>query len=139
MNFENLKMKESESVDQYMTQVMNTVNQLRMNGEEIPDQRVVEKVLRTLPKKFDAVVIAIEESKDLTQLSVDELLGSLLSHESRMNMYDDSLENAFRSQVSISRGRGGSKSRGRGKSKKDSTTKEIVQNKKGDQIKILIA
>jgi hypothetical protein len=68
---------------------------------------VVEKVLRTLPKNFGAVVIAIEVSKDLAQLSVDELLGSLLSHESRMNTYDNSLENAFISQVSISRVRGG--------------------------------
>jgi hypothetical protein len=75
MNFENLKMKESDSVDQFMTQVMNIVNQLRMNGEELLDQKVVEKVLRTFPKKFDVVVVAIEESKDLTQLSVDELLG----------------------------------------------------------------
>jgi hypothetical protein len=71
-----------------MTQVMNIVNQLRMNGEELPDQKVVEKVLRTLPKKFDAMVVAIEESKDLTQLSVDELLGSLVSHESRINRND---------------------------------------------------
>lgn len=85
MNFENLKMKESESLEQFMTQVMNIVRQLKMNGEEMPDHKVVQKVLRTLPKKFDTVVIAIEESKDLTQLSLDELWASLLSHESRMN------------------------------------------------------
>ena len=90
----------------------NDVNQLKMNGEQLPNQKLVEKVLRTFPKKFDAVVVAIEESKDLKQLSVDELLGFMLSHESRMNRYDDSLENEFRSQVSISRGRGGSESRG---------------------------
>ena len=35
MNFENLKMKELELVDQYITHVMNIVNQLRMNGEEL--------------------------------------------------------------------------------------------------------
>ena len=44
---------------------MNIVNQLRMNGEELSDQKVVEKVLRTLPRKFDPVIVAIEESKDL--------------------------------------------------------------------------
>ena len=85
MNFEYLKMKELESVDQYITQVMNIVNQLRMNGEELLDQKVVEKFLRTLPKKFDHVVVAIEESKDLSQLSVDQLMGSLLSHDSKIN------------------------------------------------------
>jgi hypothetical protein len=53
-----------------MTQVMKIENQLRMNGEEIPYERVVENILRTLPKKFDAMVIVIEEFKDLTQLSL---------------------------------------------------------------------
>jgi hypothetical protein len=91
MNFENLKMKESESLEEFMIQVMNIVSQLKMNGEKIPDHKVVQKVLRTLPKKFDAVVIAIEESKDLKQLSLDELLGSLLSHESRMHTSVDTL------------------------------------------------
>jgi Tfp pilus assembly protein PilO len=54
--FETLKMSESESVDQYMTKVMGIVNQLRINGEKMEDQRVVEKVLRSLPKKFEMVV-----------------------------------------------------------------------------------
>ena len=55
----------------------------------------------------------------MTHLLVDELLGSLLSHESMKNMYDNSLENAFRSHVSISRGRGWIRSRGRGRSDKN--------------------
>ena len=42
-------------------------NQLRINGEkELTDQRLVEKVLRSLPKKFEMVVTALLESKDLT-------------------------------------------------------------------------
>lgn len=73
-----------------MTEFMNIVNMLRMNGEEFVDHRVAEKILRTFLKKSDAVVISIEEYKDLTQLSVHEMLGSLLSHESIMNRYDDS-------------------------------------------------
>ena len=48
-----------------MTKVMGIVNQLRINGEnELTDQRVVEKVLRCLPKKFEMVVTAILELKD---------------------------------------------------------------------------
>ena len=85
--FEILKMVESESVDQFMTKVMGIVNQLRINGEkELTNQRVVEKVLRCLPKKFEMVVTAILESKDLTKFSIEELTGSLLSHEARMNL-----------------------------------------------------
>jgi hypothetical protein len=34
-DFENLKMKDSESVDSFMTQVMNVVNQLRKYGDDL--------------------------------------------------------------------------------------------------------
>jgi len=44
---------------------------------------IVEKVLQSLPNKFNMVVVATDESKDLTQLIVEELKGSLLTHESR--------------------------------------------------------
>jgi hypothetical protein len=47
--------------------VINIVNQLRRNGEEILDQKVVEKVLTTFPKKFEVVAVSIQESNDLTQ------------------------------------------------------------------------
>jgi hypothetical protein len=60
------------------------------------------------------VVVTIEESKDLSTLTVEELMGSLLTHENRFSRNTESLENAFQSQASISRGRGrGNRSRGR--------------------------
>jgi hypothetical protein len=94
--FETLRMSESESVDQFMTKVMGIINQLRINGEkELTDQRVVEKVLRSLPKKFEMVVTALLESKDLTNFSIEELTGSLLSHEARMTLDLGTLEHAF--------------------------------------------
>ena len=62
-----------------MTKFMGIVNQLRNDGEkELTDQRVIEKVLRNLPKKFEMVVTSILESKDLTKFSIEELSGSLL-------------------------------------------------------------
>ena len=96
-DFENLKMNNSETVDNFMTQVMSVVNQLRQYGEYFQDQRVIEKLLRCFPNKFEAVVVPIEEFKNLSQMHIDELTGSLLSHESRMNRYDDTpLENSFK-------------------------------------------
>ena len=68
---------------------------------------MIEKVLRYLSTKFDVVVTAIEEAKDLKKMKVDELMGSLLSHEARIDRNKDStLETTFKSQVSISRGLG---------------------------------
>jgi hypothetical protein len=60
---------------------MELVNQLRIHGEKIEDKKIVEKVLRILPKKFEMVVISIEESNDLYKLTIKELMGSLLSHD----------------------------------------------------------
>jgi hypothetical protein len=59
-------MKDSDSVDHFMMQVMSIVNQLRAHGEDIQDQKVVKKVLKSLPVKFDMVVVSIEESKNLS-------------------------------------------------------------------------
>ncbi|KAK3002315.1 hypothetical protein RJ639_021440 [Escallonia herrerae] len=58
---------------------------MRSYEEKISDEAVVAKVLRSLTPKFDHVVVAIEESKDLSIFSFDELMGSLQAHESRIN------------------------------------------------------
>lgn len=65
--------------------------------------------------------MTIEEAKDLASLTINELMGSLLSHEAKIDKNKDStLETAFKSQVSISRerGRGRSRSRGRGRGRR---------------------
>jgi hypothetical protein len=112
-NFETMSMKDTETVDQFMTSVKHLVHQIQRQGEDIPDQKIVEKVLRSLPEKFNMVVVAIEESKDLTTFSIDQLLGSLLSHEARLQRENTSLESAFQTQATTSKGRGrGGRSRG---------------------------
>jgi hypothetical protein len=99
-------MTESENVDQFMTRVMGIVNQIRLTGETIIDQCIFEKILRSLPKKFEMVVKTILESKDLSSFSTDELIGSLVTHETRLHLTDESISNAFKTQFSFSRGRG---------------------------------
>ena len=55
-------------------------------------------MLRSLLQKFDMVVIAIEKlAKDLTNLFLEEIMGFLLKHETRLQRRSTSLESAFQS------------------------------------------
>jgi transcriptional regulator with GAF, ATPase, and Fis domain len=113
--FDSLKMKESETIEAFFNRVFSIVNQMRVNGEKLEDQRVVEKILRSLTRKFEHIVVAIEESKDLSTLSIDSLMGSLQSHELRIKQFDSPpIEQAFQTQLAIRGGARGRRGRGRG-------------------------
>eukprot|EP00253_Pinus_taeda_P030091 PITA_30091 len=95
------------------------MEKIRSHGEILEERRIVEKILRCLPSTFEAVVVAIEETKDLSQFTVDELSASLMSHEHRLSRgTDSSFEKAFKTQMSFSqrKGRGRTNNRGRGRS-----------------------
>ncbi|XP_017635944.1 uncharacterized protein LOC108478010 [Gossypium arboreum] len=101
--FETLKMKPSESVDDYVIRVKAVVNEMKRNGETHDDVGVMGKILRSLIRKFDYVVVAIEESKDLSQISFNELVGSLEAYEHKMKQNDDigNLDQVLQSRLSF--------------------------------------
>ncbi|KAL4573495.1 hypothetical protein LXL04_020303 [Taraxacum kok-saghyz] len=99
--FDSLRLKDSESIEEYYKRVITLLNQMQINGEPIEDKRVVEKILRSLTRKFVYIVVAIEESKDLAEVSLEGLLGTLQSHELRLRQFDDApFEQAFQLQSS---------------------------------------
>jgi len=74
--YELLTMEEEESISQYFYKVINLTNQMTRNGENVTDVMKVEKVLRTLTPRFDHIVDALEESKDLDSMKIEELQAS---------------------------------------------------------------
>ncbi|XP_058110866.1 uncharacterized protein LOC131253745 [Magnolia sinica] len=119
--FETSHMKEGETISDFFSRLLVTVNNLKRNGEKIEDVRVVEKVLRSLTIKFEHVVVTIEESKDLENLSIEELMGSLQVREQRMQKNAGSmLEHALESKLTLKndpkqRGGRGTSNRARGR------------------------
>ena len=91
-------MKDTESVDSFYTRVVGLINQLTFHGETITDQRVVQKILRSLPPRFENLVVTLEEHTYMTTFTIDEMQGSLINHEHRLNRTQTSLEGAFATQ-----------------------------------------
>ncbi|XP_020270923.1 uncharacterized protein LOC109846108 [Asparagus officinalis] len=113
------KMKATESILDYFSRVQTITNQMKRNGEAISDVRIMEKILRTLDSKFKYIIPAIQESKDLSEVSIDELQGSLQAYEQDINISSnqaENLEQALQSKMTIKedsrRGRGGYRGRG---------------------------
>ncbi|TXG57360.1 hypothetical protein EZV62_018673 [Acer yangbiense] len=87
--FENLKMKDSETVKDYSSKLPDLVNQMRLYGEVVEDYNVVEKMLISLPEKFEAKVAAIEESCDLKKMTISEMVSILKAQEQRHALRND--------------------------------------------------
>ncbi|KAL0397757.1 UNVERIFIED_CONTAM: hypothetical protein Scaly_0224100 [Sesamum calycinum] len=121
-DFENMKMKDSETIDEYYTKVRELVNQLKAYGRNIPEKRVVEKLLISVTEKYDPVVTTIEETKDITTLTVTELVGSLEVYEKRRSRREEnSLENAFQFKLNM---------RSQNSNKKEENFKSTMGDKK---------
>jgi hypothetical protein len=78
-----MKMDEKEDIATYLLKVDEVFNSIRGLGEELDESLVVQKVLRSLPLRYDAKVSTIEENRYLTKMTMDELHGSLIAYEMR--------------------------------------------------------
>lgn len=83
--YENMSIEEQESAATDFSQFLTLVNLMKACGETFTKTMLVEKVLKSLTSRFDYIVVAIEESKDLGELKLDDLQSSIEAHEQRLN------------------------------------------------------
>ena len=75
--FKVLQMGEEDKFVDFQDKLLDIANQCQALGTPISSERLNWKILRSLPKRSKAKVTAIEESKDVDVMSLDELLESL--------------------------------------------------------------
>lgn len=131
-DFEVLEMKNTETIPEYFSRVLAVANQMRSNGEDMTDLKIVEKILRTLAERYVFIVVSIEESKDVAKMSVDELQSTLLVHEQKFKKPEKEEEQAFRVEQGEGsgtrgrgRGRGSTRGRGRGRGRTQSNRETV--------------
>lgn len=131
--FEMLTMKEGEKIDSYFARTLTVVNKMKVNGEAMKPNTVVGKILRSLTPKFNYVVCSIEESNDLDTMTIDELHGSLLVQEQRIQgsqEEEQALRISYDDKIGKGRGRGsfrGGRGRGRGRMSQNKATVECFK------------
>ena len=86
-------MKEGEGIQEMFDRFNDILNGLRAFRKTYSNLELVRKILRAPPKSQASKKYAILEANDLNQLPLEELLGSLLTHE--MGLYEDE-ENGFK-------------------------------------------
>nr|GEW52018.1 retrovirus-related Pol polyprotein from transposon TNT 1-94 [Tanacetum cinerariifolium] len=79
--YEQFVISEDESIDSAFARFNNIITSLKALDEGYYSTDYVRKFLRALHPKWRAKVTAIEESKDLTSLSLDELIRNLKVYE----------------------------------------------------------
>ncbi|KAL6325967.1 hypothetical protein AAG906_038459 [Vitis piasezkii] len=80
-DYELFSIKDFESIVEMFSRFLMIVNELEALGKTYTEVEKVMKILRSLPKKWETKVTAIQEAKDLTKLSLEELIGSLMTYE----------------------------------------------------------
>ncbi|KAA8538511.1 hypothetical protein F0562_028118 [Nyssa sinensis] len=94
--FEMQRMKESKTIKDYSNRLLDIVNKVRLLGTDFSDSRIVQKILVTVPEKFEATISSIENSKDMSSITLAELLNALQAQEQRRLMrQEESVEGVF--------------------------------------------
>ena len=74
-------MQHDETISSYFDKITFIVNKIKLLGEDFLDNKIIEKVLVTLPKRFKPKISSLKKSKDLLTISLVELMNALQEQE----------------------------------------------------------
>ena len=82
-------MKDSKTIKKYSNRLLGIVNKVRLLGINFSDSRIVEKILVTVPERYEASLTTLENTKDLSKITLAELLNALQAQEQHRLMRQD--------------------------------------------------
>jgi hypothetical protein len=74
-------MLEEETFEEFCTNISDLRNSMVSLRKSILDVKLIRKLLRSFPERFKIKVTTIEESKDLEEMKIEELVGSFQTYE----------------------------------------------------------
>ncbi|XP_019188794.1 PREDICTED: uncharacterized protein LOC109183033 [Ipomoea nil] len=80
-DFEELRMNEDETIVTFHTRVQELANRAMVLGEPFNQEKLVKKILRSLPPRFRMKVTAIQEHDNWEKKTVTQLMGNLRTYE----------------------------------------------------------
>jgi len=84
MIFESLKMNEDKNIVECLLKVYDVANMIIRINEELKNEVVVQKVLRSLPIRFTVMILAIKEIPNMKALTMEKLHEILIAYEMRI-------------------------------------------------------
>jgi hypothetical protein len=70
-------MLEEETFEEFYTKISDLRNSMVSLEKSVTNVKLIRKILRSLPECFRIKVTTIEETKDLDEMKIEELVGSL--------------------------------------------------------------
>ncbi|KAG6508607.1 hypothetical protein ZIOFF_033983 [Zingiber officinale] len=77
---------EYEGDEKIRDRLINLANRIRVLSTDMKDDRIVQKILVALPERFEATIASLENTKDLSDIRLAELLSALEAQEQRRLM-----------------------------------------------------
>ncbi|XP_016578836.1 uncharacterized protein LOC107876422 [Capsicum annuum] len=77
------RMKEPETIKDYADQLLDLANKVRLFGKDFIYERIIQKILVTLLEKYEATISSLENSKDMSSITLAKLIKALQELEQR--------------------------------------------------------
>ncbi|XP_076934295.1 uncharacterized protein LOC143600479 [Bidens hawaiensis] len=81
--FDALKMKDSEKIDDYANRISEISSNSATLGETFEHQKIVKNFLTSLPRLFVHIVASLEQILDLNTVEFEDVVGRLKAYEER--------------------------------------------------------